>query len=155
MNSITLIGMPGCGKSSLGAYLARRSGREFIDLDREIEARTGAPPSKMITQMGEAAFREIECEVTAEIDLRTGLVIATGGGTILRPENVQALRQNGKLLWVVRDIACLPTENRPLSCNLEALWQARKPAYEHAADEIIYHSEDWKAVQNAAWEVFA
>jgi len=150
-----LIGMPGCGKSTVGAWLAKKSGRIFVDLDNEIETRMGIPPAEIILRMGEAAFRDMEREVTAEFGAKTGLVIAAGGGTVLREENVQSLRQNGRLLWIQRGAAHLPTEGRPLSVNLNALLQKRMPAYEYAADTMIQHEEDWDILQEHALEVFA
>ena len=149
-----LIGMPGCGKSTVGAWLAKKSGRTFVDLDKEIKARTGIPPAEIILSMGEKAFRDIESEAAAEFGAKTGLVIATGGGTVLRKENVRNLRQNGRLLWMQRDAAHLPTEGRPLSVNLHTLLQKRTPAYEYAADAVISHHENWDTVQKNAWEVF-
>ena len=148
-----LIGMPGCGKSSLGAYLAEQSGRKFVDLDRAISTHVGMSPGEFIQQRGEAVFRDIESEVAAQVGLQTGLVIATGGGAVLRPENVQALRQNGKLLWIMRDPAHLPTQGRPLSTDLEALWQTRKPAYQMAADFMVEHNEDWEQLQQRALKI--
>ena len=149
-----LIGMPGCGKSTIGAWLAKQSGREFVDLDKVITAREGMPPGEIIAQRGEAAFREIEGAIVKEVGVKTGLVIATGGGAILREDNVQALRQNGRLLWMKRDIEFLATQGRPLSKNLLDLAKKRKSAYQAAADEIIMHNENWMAVKQAAWEAF-
>ena len=150
-----LVGMPGCGKSTLGACLARRAGRAFIDLDAVIEARAGQSPGEMISRRGEAAFRLLESEVTAEFGAKTGLVIATGGGTVLRKENTAALRQNGKVLWIQRDISLLPTKNRPLSADLAALEKRRAPAYRDAADAVIQNDGDWPTLCEQAWEVFA
>jgi len=148
-----LIGMPGCGKSTVGDWLAERSGRMFVDLDHEIETRTGISPAEIILRMGEKAFRDIESETAAEFGTKTGLVIATGGGAVLREENVRNLRQNGRLLWIQRGTAHLPANGRPLSVDLNTLLQKRAPAYEYAADAVIAHPENWDAVQENAWEV--
>lgn len=149
-----LIGMPGSGKSTLGAALARRSGREFIDLDAAIEAQAGMSCAELLRQKGEAALREIESEAAARYGSQTGLVIATGGGTVLREENVMALRQNGRLLWIRRDPALLATENRPLSRDLPGLLAQREPAYKAAADAIVQNDSTQEALQEAAWREF-
>jgi len=149
-----LIGMPGCGKTTVGGDLAQRSGRPFVDLDLEIEKSTGLSGRQILLTQGEAAFRGIEARLAAEFGAKTGLVIATGGGTVLRPENVEALRQNGRLLWIRRDTRHLATAGRPLSVDLEALERARLPFYEAAADMQIEHNEDWEALKIKAWEGF-
>ena len=149
-----LIGMPGCGKSTVGAYLAKRAGRAFVDIDSAIEERAGISCSEVIQQKGEAHFRMLESESTKEAGKKMGLVIATGGGTVCKPENVFALRQNGKLLWIRREVAWLATYKRPLSRDLAELERARIPVYQEIADEIVHHNEDWEALQEAAWEAF-
>ncbi|MDR0531472.1 MAG: shikimate kinase [Oscillospiraceae bacterium] len=149
-----IIGMPGAGKSTVGTELARRSGRKFIDVDWEIERRAGLSCGEIITQRGEEQFRALECEVVRELGARTGLVIATGGGTVLKDENVFALRQNGKLLWIRRGADRLATFERPLSKNLREMEQTRRPFYEKAADATILHDENWERLQLRAWEVF-
>ena len=154
MENWVLIGMPGCGKSTIGTYLAWRSGRSFIDLDCEIERQVGESCNDILRQRGESAFRDIESRIAQEIGTKTGLVIATGGGTVLRDRNVTALRQNSKLLWIRRDAAKLATEGRPLSVDVRALEKVRTPAYEAAADAQISHNEDWEMLQQKAWEVF-
>ena len=149
-----LIGMPGCGKSTLGQQLAQKSGRPFVDLDQEIEKSAGRPGSEILRTRGEPFFRDLETQVTARIGAGTGRVIATGGGTVLRPENAEALRGNGQLLWIRRDTQYLATMGRPLSVNLEKLEQVRRPFYAAASDMQIEHSEDWEALFEKAWEVF-
>ena len=154
MENWVLIGMPGCGKTTVGQFLAQRSGRPFIDLDQEIEKETGLSGREIILQQGEAAFRDLEARLAAQFGAKTGQVIAAGGGTVLRPGNIEALRQNGRLLWIRRDTRHLATAGRPLSVDLENLEQTRKPFYEAAADTQIEHGEDWEALQTQAWEVF-
>jgi len=149
-----LIGMPGSGKTTTGRALAARSGRAFVDLDLELERREGQAGRDIIVARGEAAFREIEARLAAEIGAKTGLVIATGGGTALRADNTEALRQNGRLLWIRRGTQHLATAGRPLSVDLEALEQARRPLYEAAADAMIEHDEDWDKLFEEAWEAF-
>lgn len=152
-----LIGMPGCGKSGIGAYLAQTAGRPFIDTDEIAAARAGMPLPEHFARYGEAAFREIETEVCREVGKKTGLVIATGGGAVLRPENVAALRQNGRLLWLRRPVERLAQADRPLSAGLDALRameQKRLPIYEQAADMQLLHNEDWEWVQAQALRMF-
>jgi len=148
-----LIGMPGCGKTTVGQFLARESSRPFVDLDLEIEKRAGQPGREILLRQGEAAFRELEAQLAAEFGAKTGQVIATGGGTPLRPENVEALRSNGRLLWIRRDTRYLATAGRPLSVDLEHLERVRQPFYKAAADMQITHNEDWEALFEDAWRV--
>ncbi|MDR1465696.1 MAG: shikimate dehydrogenase [Oscillospiraceae bacterium] len=152
-----LIGMPGCGKSTVGAALAWRSGRPFVDLDELAEERAGMPAAELIRQEGEGAFRDLEEALIREVGARTGQVIATGGGAVLREGNVFALRQNGKLLWIRRELRHLAREGRPLSSGDEALArmaERRVPLYERAADGSVEHGEDWDGLANAAWDWF-
>jgi len=149
-----LIGMPGSGKTTTGRFLAQKSGRPFVDLDLEIEKLAGRPGREILVTQGEAAFRELESQVAAQFSAKTGQVIATGGGTVLRRPNVEALRSNGRLLWIRRGTRFLATSGRPLSVDLEALERTRRPCYEAAADARIDHNEDWEALYAQAWEVF-
>lgn len=149
-----LVGMPGCGKSTIGLDLAQRSGRKFIDIDQAIAQRTGNTPAEIIRQQGEPAFRNIESEIIADISTQTGLVIATGGGAVLCESNRQHLRQNARVLWIQRLTAHLARDDRPLSVNLDDLLAARSSAYENAADMTILHGEDWNAAKQAAWDAF-
>lgn len=135
-----LIGMPGCGKSTVGRALAARMGRPFVDCDGEIQRRAGKPIPEIFARDGEAAFRELEAAVIADVCREKGRVIATGGGAVLRGENVRAMRQNGAVLLLERDIASLSMDGRPLSRSLDALRemrQVRGPLYCAAADAAI------------------
>ncbi len=135
--NLILIGMPGCGKSTLGKLLAEQFHREFLDTDELITAKTGRTPAQIITEDGEAAFRTIESAVIAEAGALTGKVLSTGGGVITREENYAPLVQNGILLFINRDPALLPTEGRPLSSDTEAilrLYEQRLPLYRRFCD---------------------
>ncbi|MDR2686819.1 MAG: shikimate kinase [Oscillospiraceae bacterium] len=149
-----LVGMPGCGKTSLGRRLAARSGRPFVDLDLEIEKEAGRPAREIFSAQGEAAFRDLEAQMAARFGAGTGQVIATGGGAVLRPGNAEALRGNGRLLWIRRDTRYLATAGRPLSVDLENLERARRPFYEAAADMRMDHNENWETLFEGAWEGF-
>lgn len=138
--NLILIGMPGCGKSTLGKLLAEEFHREFLDTDELITAKTGRTPAQIITEDGEAAFRTIESAVIAETGALTGKVISTGGGVITREENYAPLAQNGILLFINRDPSLLPTEGRPLSADSDAvmrLYEQRLPLYRKFCDAEI------------------
>ena len=138
--NLVLVGMPGSGKSRIGRALAAHMGRPFVDLDGEIERRAGKTIPEIFAQSGEAAFRALEAEAVADVCKEKGQVIATGGGAVLRADNVRAMRQNGRVLLLERRLDALSMEGRPLSKSLEALeamWQARAPKYRAAADAAI------------------
>ena len=139
MQNIVLVGMPGCGKSSIGTLLAEKLDRPFLDADAEIEKAAGMPIPDFFKLYGEAAFRDLESRVLAELGKRSGAVIATGGGAVLREENYAALHQNSTIVWLTRDLARLPIDGRPVSqaTSLDALFAARKTRYERFADHII------------------
>ncbi len=135
--NLILIGMPGCGKSTLGKQLAEQLHREFLDTDELITAKTGRTPAQIITEDGEAVFRTIESAVIAETGALTGKVISTGGGVITMEENYAPLIQNGILFFINRDPSLLPTEGRPLSHDTEAilrLYEQRLPRYRRFCD---------------------
>ena len=136
--NIVLTGMPGCGKSTVGAILAERMGRKFYDTDEEFTKKHGTPADYIRTH-GEHAFRDAESAVIAELCRETvGSVISTGGGAVLRRENVLALRGNGKIYFIDRDIAdIIPTGDRPLSSDREMLekrYAERYPIYTGTCD---------------------
>ena len=137
--NLVLTGMPGSGKSTLGRLAAQALGRRFVDLDAEVEKQAGPIP-EIFAGQGEAAFRSLESQAAARFGKESGLVIAAGGGAILRRENVRALSQNGVLAWIRRPVEQLSTAGRPLSTGLEALRrmeQARTPLYGAAADFCV------------------
>ena len=136
LTSIVLIGMPGCGKTTVGRALAGKLGRTFVDLDEEIVRRAGMSIPEIFAREGEAGFRERESALVREFGERTGLVVSTGGGVVTRRENYIPLKQNGLLLHLRRDPAALPTDGRPLSQATapEELWRRRAPLYAAFAD---------------------
>ena len=139
LTSIVLIGMPGCGKTTVGRALAGKLGRTFVDLDEEIVRRAGMSIPEIFAREGEAGFRERESALVREFGERTGLVVSTGGGVVTRRENYIPLKQNGLLLHLRRDPASLPTDGRPLSQATapEELWRRRAPLYAAFADGEI------------------
>ena len=155
--NLILIGMPGCGKSRIGRALAGRMGRPFVDCDDEIERRAGRTIPRIFAESGEAAFRDLERRVISEVCKEKGQVIATGGGAILSAENVRAMRQNGRLIRIERDLGALSTEGRPLSKSPEALRQmqrARGPLYAAAADGTIQNNAAPEEAVARAQEAF-
>ncbi len=137
--NIVLVGMPGSGKSTVGALLAARLGRPFLDTDDLIVARAGKPISEIFSEVGEVGFRDLESRVIAEEAAQvSGAVIATGGGAILREENVRALKRGGKLYFLDRPLKeLLPTPDRPLASSSEAVtrrYEERYHRYCHVAD---------------------
>ena len=139
LTSIVLIGMPGCGKTTVGRALAEKLGRTFVDLDEEIVRRAGTSIPEIFAREGEAGFRERESALVRKFGERTGLVVSTGGGVVTRRENYIPLKQNGLLLHLRRDPAALPTDGRPLSQATapEELWRRRAPLYAAFADGEI------------------
>ena len=128
--NIVLTGMPGSGKSTVGKILAREMGREFVDCDTEIIRLAKKPIADIFAQRGEPYFRDLESQVIEQLSQRTGLVIATGGGAILRAENVRRLRQNGRLYFLDRPVESIcPSDDRPLSRDRQALQQRYEERY--------------------------
>ena len=139
MENIILIGMPGCGKSTVGKILAEHLGRPFVDADSRIVDAAGMSIPEIFAHSGEEGFRQIETQVLSDLGMRSGLVIATGGGCVTQERNYPLLHQNGTCVWLTRDLAKLPTDGRPLSKNgrLEQMYQIRKPLYERFADVTV------------------
>ena len=139
MENIVLIGMAGCGKSTIGRLLAKETGKTFRDADAEIEKLAGKTIPEIFARDGEAEFRRLETEVLSELGKQSGLVIATGGGCVTREENHPLLHQNGRILWIRRDPGKLPTAGRPLSQKTDpaVLYEQRKPLYAAFADAAV------------------
>lgn len=137
MGNIVLIGMPGTGKSLIGKLLAELTGKTLQDTDAKIEEESKMTIPEIFEKEGESGFRDRESAICKKLGKERNLIIATGGGAILRPENVDALRQNGTLVHITRSIDKLPTRGRPLSQNIETLKKMeaqRMPLYKEAAD---------------------
>ena len=139
--NIVLIGMPSSGKTTVGKAIAKQLGRPFFDSDKEIVKTAGKSIPDIFAQEGEAHFRVLEKETIRLLSKQSGAVIATGGGAILSKENLDALRQNGVLVFLDRSLKKLtPTKDRPLSKDKEALKQRfleRHPLYLAAADITV------------------
>ncbi len=141
VENIVLIGMPSAGKTTVGQLLARRTGKKFTDTDTLAEQRIGMTIADYFRTSGEEAFRAREQETVAEVSAVGGQIIATGGGAILRRENLTALRRNGLLVFLDRPIEQLTaTVDRPLASDREALcrrYEERYALYRAAADVYI------------------
>ena len=138
--NIVLTGMPGSGKSTVGRIIAKQTGLEYVDTDELFEKNNGISPAKCIESSGEAAFRALEKEVVLSAASHGGCVIATGGGVVLDPENIEMLSLNGKIVYIHRRLSELATSNRPLSAgaeNLRALYHKRLPIYLKRCDKVV------------------
>lgn len=136
MKNVVLVGMPGSGKSTIAKELSKLTGRSVVDSDKEFERIFNITPAQAIEKKGEPEFRNMETEVVKELGKASGTIIATGGGVVLRDENIKALHQNGVIIWLKRDITSLPKDGRPLSLkgNLSEMYEIRKPFYKKASD---------------------
>jgi shikimate kinase len=142
--NIYLVGLMGAGKTTVGRQLARRLGREFLDSDHEIVARTGVPVSTIFEIEGEEGFRRREAQTIVELTAMPGIVLATGGGAVLNPENRRHLRDSGWVVYLNVPPALLyertrHDRNRPLLrvadplAKLEELYAVRDPLYRETA----------------------
>ena len=139
MQNLILIGMPGCGKSTIGKILAESTGRIFRDADAQIEELAGKSIPQIFAEDGEPVFRQWETETLKQLGQQSGLVIATGGGCVIQMRNYFHLHQNGIILWIKRDLEQLPTDGRPLSLSgkLADMYVFRKPLYAQFSDIVI------------------
>lgn len=129
--NLVLCGMPSCGKTTIAARLSELTGRRVVDTDARIVQRIGMEIAAFSAQHGEQAFRDVESEVVKEAAAESGVILATGGGAILREENVRALKRNGLLIFIDRPLEKLAaTADRPFSANPEALKQRFEERYE-------------------------
>ncbi len=156
MENIVLIGMPGSGKSAVGKRLAPIIGRPFIDADDVLVQNAGMTIPEIFAAEGEEGFRRRETETLAELGKCSGIILATGGGCITRPENYPLLHQNGRIFWIQRDLNNLPTDGRPISQknDLSELYERRKDLYAAFADHIIVSDEDFAHSMDKIMEAF-
>ena len=156
--NIVLCGMPASGKSTVGKLLAKDLGRDLIDTDTLIEERAGIPIPEIFNQFGEAYFRDLETEIIKDVSQKNGHIIATGGGAVLREDNIRALKKNGKLYFIDRPLSALiPTADRPLSsdrASIEKRYSERYGTYTSTADVRIDASENADNVASLIKEDF-
>ena len=153
--NIVLVGMPGCGKSTLGKLIAEHLGRKFVDCDAELVKAAGMSIPDIFASEGEEGFRARETAVLADICKESGLVVATGGGAVTRERNLPLMRQNGTVLFLDVKPDDLPTDGRPLSQKKTptVLYAERLPLYRAAADTIIPITRDIEANMTKIMEV--
>ena len=146
MQNIVLIGMPGCGKSTIASLLSQKLGRTVVDTDQEIIRLAGKSIPEIFEEDGEESFRDFETQVLAEFGKQSQLIIATGGGCVTKQHNYPLLHQNGNIFWMNRFWDLLPTAGRPLSQkhSLEGMFSLRKPLYEAFADHMIDNNGEYQ-----------
>ena len=151
-----LIGMPGCGKSTVGQALAQRLDRPFVDCDQELERILEMPVGEYITHYGEEAFRAQETALLTQLGKASGLVIATGGGCVTRPENYPHLHQNGAIIFLERELSKLPKKGRPLSLrgSLQDMYTIRLPMYRRFADITVANDGPAETVAQTVEEAY-
>ena len=144
MENIILIGMPGCGKSTVGRMLAEKLGKAFMDADTVTSSIAGMPIPEIFAKLGEDRFRDHETEALKQLGMQSGKVIATGGGCVTKDRNYPLLHQNGRIFRIHRNLNVLPIDGRPLSQGtpLEEMYRKRKPLYEVFSDYEINNDSD-------------
>ncbi|MCR4742916.1 MAG: AAA family ATPase [Treponema sp.] len=139
--NIVLVGMPACGKTTVGKAIAKLLNRQLIDSDAEIVKVEGREISEIFAKEGEEYFRKVESQVIAQLSEKTSSVISTGGGAVLNPQNVKNLKKNGKIYFINRPLEeLLPTEDRPTANSSEkirGLYNYRLPIYKACADAEV------------------
>lgn len=155
--NIVLIGMPGCGKTTVGKLLSKMSGMPFIDVDEQIERSAGKTVAQLFGESGEENFRKLETTETAKAGRLAGYVIATGGGVVTRPENYALLAERGRIYYIRRDTDELDTAGRPLSTDRETLrkmYEERGPAYRSFADCTVEEAGGPELLAEFIWKDF-
>ena len=151
-DNIVLIGMPSCGKTTVGKLVAEKTGKTFVDLDEEIARRAGKLVAKIIETDGESKFRELESEVARDVLSTGGKVVATGGGTPIAEKNRYEIRKNGFVVYLTRPLDRLKVDGRPVSKRegVEKLFAERDGIYREVADAIVANET---SAQTAAEEI--
>ena len=151
MENVILVGMPGCGKTTIGRLLAEKLGRPFADADAVLVEDAGMSIPEIFASEGEEGFRARETAVLERLGKQSGLVVATGGGCVTREENYFHLRGNGRVVFLERGVDLLPREGRPLSSgDLEAMYARRLPLYRRFAD---LHAENNTTPERVAEQI--
>lgn len=155
MQNIVVIGMPGSGKTAVSTMLAERLGRKIFDTDTIVSEKAGVTIPEIFATQGEAGFRKLETEATAEVGKLSGNIISTGGGVVTVADNYELLHQNGVIVWIERDTNKLARDGRPisLSSDLNELYAARLPLYERFADIKADNNGDINDTVNAIMEM--
>jgi shikimate dehydrogenase len=154
--NLVLIGMPGCGKTMVGNLLAARTGRKAVDLDEEIVRRAGKSIPEIFAQNGETVFRRLEREMLDRWGQESSLILVTGGGAVLDSRNEPALRQNGRIYHIERELSRLARQGRPLSegADLAAMYADRLPLYQRFRDLAVDNNGAAEDTADAIWRDF-
>ncbi|MCD8375477.1 MAG: shikimate kinase [Oscillospiraceae bacterium] len=161
MKNIVLIGMMGCGKTTIGVLLSQKLGRPLLDTDRQIEREQGCTVAQIFDREGEPRFRALELDLCRRLGEREGLIIACGGGLPLQPGCMEALKQNGAVIWLRRDPGetydGLDTSGRPLAQqgreDFLARFVQREPVYRRWADTVVTDFSSPETTAEKALEV--
>lgn len=158
--NLVLIGYRGTGKSSVGRLLAERLGRTLVSTDAEIVRRANQAIPDIVQAHGWDYFRDLESDVCRELAGKDGLIIDTGGGAVLRPQNVAILKSNGRLFWLTADVATIVariggdkqrpslTRSKSFTDEVEEVLRERTPTYQSAADHLL-PTDHWSPTQVA------
>ncbi len=154
--NIVLVGMPGSGKSAVGAALGRLSGRETVDFDRDIELAAGRPIPQIFAESGEETFRELERQTALHWGAEHGRILITGGGIVKDERNYAPLKQNGRIYQIERETTLLRREGRPLSerADLAAVLRERQPLYERFRDAAMQNTRSAEETARFIWEEY-
>jgi len=154
--NIVLIGMPGSGKTTIGAAIAKLTGRQAVDLDEQIVKTDGRTIPQIFAESGEVAFRAMEREQAQRWGKERGLILVTGGGIVKDERNYHSLKQNGRIYEVQRDLLLLPREGRPLSqsSDLAAMQRERAPLYQRFRDAAIKNDTSPEGAAARIWQDF-
>ena len=162
MNNLYLTGIMGCGKTSVGKIAAEILGAQFFDVDKEIEKDQDLFISEIFAQYNEAYFRDIESKVLQRLSNLQNAVISTGGGIILKKDNIDVMKQTGNIVWIKRPIEmiaeCVDASFRPLIADdpqkLVRIYQEREPLYQNCADYIVGNESTVEEAAQAVVELF-
>ena len=152
MKNIVLIGMPGCGKSTIGYRMSQKINYSFFDADKYLEEKENRVISDIFSKEGEEYFRKLETKYLEDLSKKEQIIISTGGGAVKKKENIDILKQNGIIIFLdrtIEDISKENHENRPLLQNIENLWKLydeRINLYRKYADIIIKNDDDMNVI---------
>ena len=152
MKNIVLIGMPACGKSTIGYWLSKKIGYPLLDTDKYLEEKENRIISDIFSNEGEEYFRNLETKYLKEVSEKEGLIISTGGGAVKKKENIDILKKNGIVIFLNREINDISKENhkhRPLLQdinNIQKLYDERIDLYKKYSDIIIKNNDDMSII---------
>ena len=152
MKNIVLIGMPGCGKSTIGYRMSQKINYSFFDADKYLEEKENRIISDIFSKEGEEYFRKLETKYVEDLSKKEQIIMSTGGGAVKKKENIDILKQNGIIIFLdrtIEDISKENHENRPLLQNIENLWKLydeRINLYRKYADIIIKNDDDMNVI---------